>query len=52
VENNHLHVVADHGANRLPAMLTALLNSGASPSQSYAIIARKSVRRGVRPALG
>jgi ABC-2 type transport system ATP-binding protein len=29
VENNHLHVVADHGANRLPAMLTALLNAGA-----------------------
>jgi ABC-2 type transport system ATP-binding protein len=28
VENNHLHVVADHGANRLPAMLTALLNAG------------------------
>ena len=28
VENNHLHVVADHGANRLPAMLTALLNDG------------------------
>ena len=29
VENNHLHVVADHGANSLPAMLTALLNAGA-----------------------
>jgi ABC-2 type transport system ATP-binding protein len=29
VENNHLHVVADRGANRLPAMLTALLNAGA-----------------------
>jgi ABC-2 type transport system ATP-binding protein len=29
LENNHLHVVADHGANRLPAMLTALLNAGA-----------------------
>ena len=29
VENNHLHVVADQGANRLPAMLTALLNAGA-----------------------
>jgi ABC-2 type transport system ATP-binding protein len=28
VENNHLHVVADHGAKRLPAMLTALLNAG------------------------
>ena len=28
VENNHLHVVADHGANRLPGMLTALLNAG------------------------
>ena len=28
VENDHLHVVADHGANRLPAMLTALLNAG------------------------
>jgi ABC-2 type transport system ATP-binding protein len=28
VENNHLHVVADHGANRLPAILTALLNAG------------------------
>ncbi len=28
VENNNLHVVADHGANRLPAMLTALLNAG------------------------
>jgi ABC-2 type transport system ATP-binding protein len=29
VENNHLHVVADRGANRLPAILTALLNAGA-----------------------
>jgi ABC-2 type transport system ATP-binding protein len=29
VENNHLHVVADRGANRLPALLTALLNAGA-----------------------
>jgi ABC-2 type transport system ATP-binding protein len=29
LESNHLHVVADHGANRLPAMLTALLNAGA-----------------------
>jgi ABC-2 type transport system ATP-binding protein len=28
VENNHLRVVADHGANRLPAILTALLNAG------------------------
>jgi ABC-2 type transport system ATP-binding protein len=28
VESNHLHIVADHGANRLPAMLTALLNAG------------------------
>jgi linearmycin/streptolysin S transport system ATP-binding protein len=28
VENSHLHVVADHGANRLPAMLTALLSAG------------------------
>jgi ABC-2 type transport system ATP-binding protein len=28
VENNHLHVVADRGANRLPALLTALLNAG------------------------
>ena len=28
VENDHLHVLADHGANRLPAMLTALLNAG------------------------
>lgn len=28
VENNHLHVVADHGANGLPAMLMALLNAG------------------------
>jgi ABC-2 type transport system ATP-binding protein len=27
VENNHLHVVADHG-DRLPAMLSALLNAG------------------------
>jgi ABC-2 type transport system ATP-binding protein len=27
-ENDHLHVVADHGANRLPALLTALLNAG------------------------
>ncbi|MFZ2062559.1 MAG: ABC transporter ATP-binding protein [Candidatus Binatus sp.] len=29
VENGHLHVVADHGARRLPAMLTALLDAGA-----------------------
>src|SRR5271170_497153 len=29
VENSHLHVVADHGATRLPAMLTALLDAGA-----------------------
>ena len=29
VENHHLHVVADHGGSRLPAMLTALLNAGA-----------------------
>jgi ABC-2 type transport system ATP-binding protein len=29
VENNHLHVVADHGGSRLPAMLTALLKAGA-----------------------
>ena len=28
VENDYLHVVADHGANRLPALLTALLNAG------------------------
>jgi ABC-2 type transport system ATP-binding protein len=28
VENSHLHVIADHGANRLPTMLTALLNAG------------------------
>jgi ABC-2 type transport system ATP-binding protein len=28
VENNHLHVVADHGASRLPAMLSALLSAG------------------------
>jgi ABC-2 type transport system ATP-binding protein len=28
VENEHLHVVADHGANRLPGMLTALLQAG------------------------
>jgi len=28
VEDNYLHVVADHGANRLPAMLTALLSAG------------------------
>ena len=28
-ENGHLHVVADHGARRLPAMLTALLDAGA-----------------------
>ena len=27
-ENSHLHVIADHGANRLPTMLTALLNAG------------------------
>jgi ABC-2 type transport system ATP-binding protein len=29
VENGHLHVVADHGALRLPAMLTVLLDAGA-----------------------
>jgi ABC-2 type transport system ATP-binding protein len=28
VENSHLHVIADHGAHRLPTMLTALLNAG------------------------
>jgi len=28
VENNHLHVIADRGANRLPTMLSALLNAG------------------------
>ena len=28
VENNHLHAVTDHGASRLPAMLTALLHAG------------------------
>ena len=28
VENDHLLVIADHGANRLPAMLTALLKAG------------------------
>jgi ABC-2 type transport system ATP-binding protein len=28
VENDHLQVLADHGANRLPAILTALLNAG------------------------
>ena len=28
VENSHLHVIADHGANRLPTMLSALLNAG------------------------
>jgi ABC-2 type transport system ATP-binding protein len=28
VENDHLHVVADHGANRLPSLLTSLLNAG------------------------
>ena len=28
VENNHLHVIADSGANRLPTMLSALLNAG------------------------
>jgi linearmycin/streptolysin S transport system ATP-binding protein len=28
VENSQLHVVADHGANRLPAILTALLGAG------------------------
>ncbi|HTR63806.1 MAG TPA: ABC transporter ATP-binding protein [Candidatus Binataceae bacterium] len=29
VENGHLHVVADHGGRRLPAMLSALLEAGA-----------------------
>jgi ABC-2 type transport system ATP-binding protein len=29
VDNSQLHVVADRGASRLPAMLTALLNAGA-----------------------
>lgn len=28
VENSHLHVIADHGANRLPTLLSALLNAG------------------------
>ena len=28
VENGHLHVIADHGANRLPTLLSALLNAG------------------------
>jgi ABC-2 type transport system ATP-binding protein len=28
VENDHLHVVADRGANRLPALLTTLLDAG------------------------
>ena len=28
VENSHLHVIADRGANRLPTMLSALLNAG------------------------
>jgi len=28
VENSHLHVIADHGANRLPTMLSALLKAG------------------------
>jgi ABC-2 type transport system ATP-binding protein len=37
VENNHLHVVADHGANRLPAMLAALLNAG-SVTESVRVI--------------
>jgi ABC-2 type transport system ATP-binding protein len=27
-QDNRLHVVADHGANRLPALLSALLNAG------------------------
>ena len=29
LDNDHLHVVADHGARRLPAMLTVLLDAGA-----------------------
>ncbi|MGO9450643.1 MAG: ATP-binding cassette domain-containing protein [Candidatus Binataceae bacterium] len=37
VENSHLHVVADHGASRLPAMLTALLNAGAV-AQSVSVV--------------
>ncbi|MGO9606394.1 MAG: ATP-binding cassette domain-containing protein [Candidatus Binataceae bacterium] len=37
VENSHLHVVADHGATRLPAMLTALLNAGAV-AQSVSVV--------------
>jgi len=28
VQDNRLHVVADHGANRLPALLSALLSAG------------------------
>ena len=28
VENSHLHVIADHGASRLPTLLSALLNAG------------------------
>ena len=28
VQDNYLHVVADHGANRLPALLTTLLDAG------------------------
>ncbi|HKM98919.1 MAG TPA: ABC transporter ATP-binding protein [Candidatus Binataceae bacterium] len=37
VENSHLHVIADHGASRLPAMLTALLNAGVV-AQSVSVI--------------
>src|SRR6202050_1843419 len=35
VENGHLHVVADDGARRLPAMLTALLEAGAGAQRVH-----------------
>ena len=37
VENNHLHVIADRGASRLPAMLTVLLNAG-SVAESIRVV--------------